>query len=206
MSDVDRLPACFAGFPGVVLHVSLDGVIRGSNGRLERALGQPVIGVPFASVIDTTTCGDKWDRILVIAREPNATVRCELVFARADVVEEPRSFSVLGDAESGLVWLLEHPTDPRVEEIYQQVTSVNSELVTAARELVRERARLVHALDVTERLAAQVKAQSEVLGTQNEEIVAMTDALDAQRRELERLRAELDGILEQARSLRAAQS
>jgi hypothetical protein len=62
-----RLPGCFAGFPAVVLHVAADGTVVDSNGHLERELGRAIVGQPFVSVLDSSSCGDKWERVLATA-------------------------------------------------------------------------------------------------------------------------------------------
>ena len=146
-----HLPACFARLPGVVLLVSGDGVVTESNGRLERELGRQVVGQPFASALDADSCGDKWQRALAASRDPGGNTVFELVFASTDTVLEPRPFSVLWDADISSIWVMEHPTDPRMDGVRREVTEVNSELANAQRDLVRERGRLASALSDTER-------------------------------------------------------
>jgi signal transduction histidine kinase len=146
-----HLSPCFAGFPGAVLHLSPGGRVIESNGRLERELGRVLIGERFSDVIDAESCGEKWDRVLAAAPSTGATSTCELVLANGDEVLEPRSFSVLWDADVSVVWLIEHPSDRRMETVRQQVTEVNSELASAQRDLVRERERLAQALADAER-------------------------------------------------------
>ena len=187
-----RLPSCFGGFPGVVALVTADGTVLESNGRLEAELGRAIVGAPFADLLDSASCGDKWRRLLAAASGPNAAQNGELVFARSDAVTEPRSFSLLGDGDGSLVWLIEHPSDPRLDDVRQEVTGVNSELANTQRDLVRERARLAHALGETERLASRVNEQNQALGERNEELLVMTEELVEQRRELERSNRALD--------------
>jgi len=148
---IRHLSPCFVGFPGAVLHLSPDGRVMESNGRLERELGRVLIGERFSDVIDAESCGNKWDRVLAAASSTGATSTCELVLANGDEVLEPRSFSVLWDADVPVVWLIEHPSDRRMETVRQQVTEVNSELASTQRDLVRERERLAQALADAER-------------------------------------------------------
>jgi signal transduction histidine kinase len=146
-----KLAPCLAGFPAAVLHLSPGGRILDSNGRLERELGKRVIGERFFSLIDAESCGEKWNRVLAAAASTGAGSTCELVLMNGEVMLEPKSFSVLWDADSSVAWLIEHPSDRRMETIRQQVTEVNSELASAQRGLVRERERLAQALADTER-------------------------------------------------------
>ena len=148
---VPHLAPCLAGFPAAVLHLSPGGRVIASNGRLERELGLPVIGERFSEIIDAESSGEKWDRVFAAVSSTGGASTCELVLASGDVILEPKSFSVLWDAESSVVWLIEHPSDRRMETVRQQVTEVNSELASAQRDLVRERERLAQALADTER-------------------------------------------------------
>ena len=148
---VPHLSPCFAGFPGAVLHLSPGGRVIDSNGYLERELGKPVIGERFAQIIDTESCGEKWNRVLAATSSTGAASTCELVLATGETILEPKTFSVLWDAEASFVWLVEHPSDRRMDTVMQQVTEVNSELESAQRHLVRVRERLAQALAETGR-------------------------------------------------------
>ena len=148
---IPQLAPCLAGFPAAVLHFSPGGMILDSNGRLERELGKRVIGERFFSLIDAESCGEKWNRVLAAAASTGVASTCELVLTNGEVMLEPKAFSVLWDADSSVVWLIEHPSDRRMEIVRQQVTEVNSELASAQRGLVRERERLAQALADTER-------------------------------------------------------
>jgi hypothetical protein len=181
-----RLPTCFRRFPGAVLQLSPEGVVLGSNGRLERELGRSLMGRPFAEVLDPDSSARKWARILADAPglpdEENAA--WELILRGVDTLPEPRPFSVLWDAEAEVIWLLEHRPDPRLDTLREQVTEVNSELANAQRELVKERARLAHALAElgeqhreTQRLSGILQEQNEELEAQNEELLATTEEL-----------------------------
>jgi len=146
-----HLPACFAGFPGAVLHLSPDGRVIESNGHLEREFGKPVVGERFSEIIDAESCGEKWNRVLAAASSTGAPSTCELVLAKGETMLEPKAFSVLWDAEWLFIWLVQHPQDWRMDNVRQQVNEVNSELASAQRGLVRERERLAHSLADTER-------------------------------------------------------
>ena len=148
---ITHLPPCFAGFPGAVLQLSPGGRVIESNGNLERELGKPVIGEWFSQFIDAESCGEKWNRVLAAAPSTGAASACELVLAKNETMLEPKAFSVLWDAELSIVWLVEHPSDRRMDTVRQQVTEVNSELASTQRDLVRERERLAQALADAER-------------------------------------------------------
>ena len=201
-----RLPACFAAFPAAVLQVGRDGVVLESNGRLERELGRTVIGEPFVTVLDDASCGDKWLRAVAAAREPNAIVITELVFATADSVLEPRPFSVLWDADADLAWLIEHPVDSHVETVRREMADVNSELAGAHRQLVRERGRLdefAHA--ISHDLKSPLRSVANYARWIEEDLgdVLMGEArghMTLLRSQVERMRAMISGVLEYARS------
>ena len=215
-----HLPACFARLPGVVLLVSADGVITESNGRLERELQRPVVGQPFASVLDSDSCGQKWQRALGAARSSDAPPICELVLANGDTVFEPRPFSILWDAEISSVWIIEHPTDPRMDGVRREVTEVNSELANAQRDLIRERGRLAEALSDAERsnrlldefahaishdLKAPLRSVANYARWIEEDIgdVLTGEArghMDLLRAQVERMRAMISGVLDYSRS------
>jgi signal transduction histidine kinase len=201
-----RLPACFAAFPAAVLQVTADGMVVDSNGRLERELGRSIVGEPFAAVLDATSCGEKWRRAITAAREPNASVVSELVLMKDDDVLEPRPFSVMWDAESALIWLIEHPVDSRVDGIRREVTEVNSELSTAHRALVRERGRLDEfAHVISHDLKAPLRSVANYARWIEEDV---GDALSAEARghmallrsQVDRMRRMISGVLEYARS------
>lgn len=174
------LPACFRRYPGAVLQCSPEGVVLGSNGRLERELGMELVGRPFAAVLDADSCADKWARILVEA--PAATDGedqvWELVLRGSGTLPEPRSFSALWDADSGSLWVLEHPRDPRMDGLREQVTEVNSELANTQRDLVKERGRLARALEELEEQYRVVSRLARTVREQNEELERSNQALD----------------------------
>jgi signal transduction histidine kinase len=203
-----------------VLIVSPEGIVTESNGRLERELGRPIIGHPFASALDAESCGEKWRRLLAEVRAPDAYTVSELVLAKSDTVLEPRSFYVLWDAEISSVWLMEHPTDPRMDAVRREVTEVNSELANTQRDLVRERGRLADALSDTERsnrlldefahaishdLKAPLRSVANYARWIEEDIgeVLTGEArghMDLLRAQVERMRTMINGVLDYSRS------
>ena len=201
-----RLPACFAGFPAVVLHVAADGSVLDSNGHLERQIGRAIVGQPFASVLDSASCGDKWERVLASVRVPNAATVIELVLAGGDVAAEPRTFSVLPDDDAAVLWLIEHPVDPHMTGVRQQVTEINSELATTHRSLVRERGRLdefAHA--ISHDLKAPLRSVANYARWVEEDVgPALTGEarghMTLLRAQVERMRRMIDGVLDYARS------
>lgn len=218
-----HVPSCFARLPGVVLLVSGDGIVTESNGRLEKELDRPIVGQPFASALDAESCGEKWQRMLSNARNPDASTVGELVLANNDTVLEPRPFSVLWDPDIASVWVMEHPTDPRMDGVRREVTEVNSELANTQRDLVRERGRLADALGDTERsnrlldefahaishdLKAPLRSVANYARWIEEDIgdVLTGEArghMDLLRAQVERMRTMINGVLDYARSGRA---
>jgi signal transduction histidine kinase len=168
-----RLPTCFRRLAGAVLQLSADGVVLDSNGVLEGELGRELRGRPFAEILDPASSRRKWDRILALASDGprNDDVTWELILVGRDSLPEPRPFSVLWDADAQLLWLIEHRPDPRLDALREQVTEVNSELANTQRELLKERGRLAHALETTERL-------SDILRERNDELERSNAALD----------------------------
>ena len=189
------LPRCFTGYPAAVLHVSSDGTVIDSNGRLERELNRVIVGQPFAAMLDPESSSGKWNGVIAglgASTEPADAVVCELVLSTGDSLLEPRSFSVLWDRDAAVAWVIEHPLDPRVDDVRREVTEVNTELANTQRDLVRDRARLANALDLADRLTGQVSRQNERLAAQNEELLVITKELNEQRQALERSNRLLD--------------
>lgn len=173
-----RVPACFRHFPAIVLGLSADGRVQASNGRLEEWLARPVVGHDFAELLDAPSSRPRWVALLSRAAEadadPAACVR-ELVLYGQDSLSEPRTFSLVRDTDAPTVfWLVEHPTDPRLDDLRERVVGVNSELANAQRDLVKERGRLAAALeqlereyDVTHALAIELEARNTALARSN---------------------------------------
>jgi signal transduction histidine kinase len=171
------LPVCLRRFPGAVLHVSAEGTVLASNGRLEAALGVELVGRPFAAALDADSSGAKWARLLAgpdVAGDPV----WELVLRGRETLAEPRAFSAVRDPDSATLWLMEHPRDARLDHLRELAEDVNSELANTQRELLRERGRLARALERIER--------------QHERLQATAAALEARQAELERSNRALD--------------
>jgi signal transduction histidine kinase len=137
-------------WPGVVLRVADDGTIAASNGRLEALLDVAVVGRPVDELLDEEASRRKWERL---AEGGDASGPWELIFCTDERMLPTGRFSLLRDAadpQSGR-WLIEHPGMPRVAELAAQVAQIDTELSTAQRALVIERARLASALAEAER-------------------------------------------------------
>ena len=207
-----RLSACFAAFPGAVLHLAPDGTVLESNGWLERELGRAIVGQPFASLLDTASCGEKWERVLAGAGEPNAKSTYELMLDGSGTASEPRRFSVLRDDDADVIWVIEHPIDPHLGDVQQQFSEVNSELAGAHRALVRERGRLdefAHA--ISHDLKAPLRSVANYARWIEEDVGnALTGEARAHmellRSQVERMRRMIDGVLEYARSGRTREA
>jgi signal transduction histidine kinase len=193
------LPTWLERLPGVVCALSADGRVRASNGRLEAELGRSPVGEPFVDLLDAESSCAKWERLLAGATTASSGTTCELILAGDDTLPEPRAFTVLWDAESARVWLVEHPRDGRLDALREQVVEVNSELTNTQRDLLRERARLAHALDELEgqyreqeRLSRMLQAQKAEIEARNAALLATTGELHARQQELERSNRALD--------------
>ena len=137
-------------WPGVVLRVADDGTIAASNGRLEALLDVAVVGRRVDELLDEEASRRKWARL---AEGADVSGPWELIFCTDERMLPTGRFSLLRDAadpQSGR-WLIEHPGMPRVAELAAQVAQIDTELSTAQRALVIERARLASALAEAER-------------------------------------------------------
>ncbi|HEU0014278.1 MAG TPA: ATP-binding protein [Longimicrobium sp.] len=184
------------GFPGAVLELSLgDGTVTESNGRLEAELpGCRVVGAPLDRVLDAAS-GRKLrtllDRLAAPPEgPPEPSAAWELMIEACDQLQ-PRAFFPVPDAAGGRVWLVEAPRDPRLQRLYEELASVNSEQANTQRQLAKEKARLARALDELERelgqndrLSRTLQAQNEEMEAQNEELLAMTEELHAGQEQL----------------------
>ncbi|HYH83704.1 MAG TPA: HAMP domain-containing sensor histidine kinase [Longimicrobium sp.] len=143
-----------------MLELSPGGVVLGSNGRLDEALGCDLAGRPLAEVLDETS-QHKWSLILSAADDPGPGWPWELVFQGAGSLELHAFLVVRGGAGGEeRLWLLEHEPTRQGEHLYDAISELNSELVQTQRELAREQRRLANALrDAT----AAVAARDEVL-------------------------------------------
>ena len=145
------LDGALRAFPGVVCVVASDGTVLDSNGCLEREVGRAVVGTRFGAIVDEASSGAKWERLLAGARGAPGGVTWELVLAGEGTPAEPRAFSAIWDRARDALVLVEHPRDPRLDDLREQVVDVNSEIAGAQRELLRERSRLRRTLAELER-------------------------------------------------------
>ena len=134
--------APFAFYPAIMLRLAEAGVITDSNGVLEQRAGRAAIGRPLREFLDDTSAA-KLDKLL--AARPDKPVTRELVWALHGQLQEPLVHTIAGAAD-GTFLLAEHPRDPKLARLTQEVSEVNSEVVNTQRELSRERARLATAL------------------------------------------------------------
>jgi signal transduction histidine kinase len=134
-----------AGWPAVAVQLAPSGEIASSNGHLEALVGESVVGRRLASLLDEGPSSEKWEAALA-GGAPSSTL--ELIFRVHNTLIAPRAFSLLRSDELVLV---EHPVHPRLAELAAAVDSTNTDLATAQRALVIERARLAAALKELER-------------------------------------------------------
>ena len=205
-----------SGWPGIAIHLTAQGEIIASNGHLETLLGIPVVGRRLLDILDDGPSADKW-RLLLEAKAP-ATF--EVIFSANDVSTSPRAFSLLpaGDDELAVV---EHPAHPRLNALAAEVEATNSDLATAQRALVIERARLAAALKELERsntaldefahavshdLKAPLRAMKDSGEILKEPAVAAADREQHAQRVIDlvgRMRRMIDGVFEYARAGRS---
>ena len=203
------LDGALRAFPGVVCVVAADGTVLDSNGRLEREAGRAVVGTRFGAVVDEASSGAKWDRLLAGARGTAGGVTWELVLAGEGTPAEPRAFSAIWDRGRDALLLVEHPRDPRLDGLREQVIDVNSEIASAQRELLRERSKLRRTLAELERsnraLDEFAHAVSHDLKAPLRSIVNYATWLDEDAGALlpDDARAHLDGIRAQGARMRA---
>jgi signal transduction histidine kinase len=152
MMDSITLPATvdLGAWPGVALRVQRDGTITASNGQLEAMLAVPVLGRHVEELLDAEASRRKWSRLAV---DDGDAGPWELIFCTDERMLPTGRYAMLhdvADPEAGR-WLVEHPPAPRLAELAMQVARIDTELSTAQRALVIERARLASALAEAER-------------------------------------------------------
>jgi len=152
MMDAITLPASvdLGAWPGVALRVQGDGTITASNGQLEAMLDVSVLGRHVEELLDEEASRRKWSRLTAVDADAGPW---ELIFCTGERMLPTGRYSMLHDVanpEAGR-WLIEHPPAPRLAELATQVARIDTELSTAQRALVIERARLASALAEAER-------------------------------------------------------
>lgn len=140
------------GWPGVVVGLSGSGHVVTSNGRLDALVGVSVVGRAVSELLDMESSGRKWERIATMAARDTGKI-WELVFRDASRLHEARGFSAFParGGDGAVIWLVEHPVDPRVVALNDQIAGINSELAMTQRSLVKEQMRLAAALKELER-------------------------------------------------------
>lgn len=144
-----------ARYPGAALEVSEDGTVLTSNKLLDASLGRELEQTVLAQALDSSSQA-KWQHLLT-NRDQVKTY--ELAFEAADSLEV-RRFIAIWSLQEPTLWLIEHPRDPRMEELYLELSALNSELSTTQRAIARERSRLARALEQAE---IAVRTRDEVL-------------------------------------------
>ena len=144
-------------YPGAALEISDGGIVLGSNGLLDKMVGRQLIGSNFTDILDVSA-HNKWQALRERGAEGEPYV-CELAFATPDTIEARRFLALRGAAEP-IIWLVEQPHDPKMEQLYQELTSLNAEMSAIQREIARERSRLAKALAAAE---SAVRTRDDVL-------------------------------------------
>jgi signal transduction histidine kinase len=130
-------------FPGAVLEVAADGVVRASNGRTEEWMARAVVGRPLSEMLEEGSRG-KLEATAPAPGEPPR--RVELAFDEGDTYRL-RTFVAVREPGGGrALWLFEQPAELSDSGVYEEIAALNSDLAEAHRQLGRERARLARAL------------------------------------------------------------
>jgi signal transduction histidine kinase len=169
--------------PAAILELSQDGVVRESNGRLEKLVGRDVVGRSFADLLDTTS-REKWRRLLERRDELPQGSLCELVFDVKGTMELRRFTTVWGrENHDDVVWLIENADDEGLEPLLIELGEANTELVDVQRNLAKERSHLnrviadaeaarIQAERASSRLQVLHAVSSSVLATHTQEEIA----------------------------------
>ena len=142
-------------YPGATLEISETGTVISSNKLLDQALGRDLINTDLADILDSSS-QQKWHKAL---SRSNDVLTYELAFHARDTLEV-RRFIIAWSKVEPLLWLIEHPRDARMEQLYAELSALNSELSLAQREIARERTRMARALEHAE---AAIRTRDEVL-------------------------------------------
>jgi signal transduction histidine kinase len=191
------LHSSLRAFPGAVLELSADGTVTDSNGRVESALGRELVGGPLAAVLDRPSAA-KLERVLAGAAPPDAA--CEMVFEGESSALSVAFFPTRAEGGTGgAVWLVECLRDVRVGQLHDELQGAYSGLLNTQRDLAKEKARLVRALDElerelreNERLSHELQRQNEEVEAQNEELLAMTEELHSGQEQLLQVNHQLE--------------
>jgi signal transduction histidine kinase len=167
-------------FPGAVLQVDADLIIRESNGRAEERAGGPVVGRPLVDLLED---GSRAKARGAMPGPGDPPRRLELVF------DEPgayrlRTFIVVREGGDPHAWLFEQVTEQGDAQFYEEISALNADLSEAHRQLGRERARLARAL------AAEGEARGAAESSRN--AIAALEAIT----ELALVRIDLDALLD----------
>ena len=166
-------------FPGLVLQVTADGVIRGSNGRAETRGGGAVIGRTLDEMLEA---GSR-DKLRAGAPAPgDPPRRIELTFDEGSTYQL-RTFVAVREPDGQSLWLFEQPAELSDARFYEEIADLNADLSEAHRALGRERARLARAL------AAEGEAR--VAAEASRKAMAVLEGIS----EVALVRADLDTLL-----------
>ena len=167
-----RLDDCLRVFPGIVIEMGLDGTVLNSNGHLERLIGREITGTPFASALDDTS-QEKLHRLLAPDAPTQLGDRLELILVAPRTLEV-RTFLVqrTEPPDEPRIWLVEFVRDPELEQLHEELAAVNTDMVTAQRELTRERTRLARALAREQEARSAVERANDRIRA----LLAITDA------------------------------
>ena len=141
------IPEWIRNYPGAVVQLSRVGLVLYSNGEIERESGNAIEGRPFVSVVDRASSERKVRRILERRTGADGERRqlWELILHHRAGLGDPRPFVCTVDDDSDTIWLVEQLHDPRTAMLSERLSEINSEIVTAHRELSQQRARLAQA-------------------------------------------------------------
>lgn len=141
-------------YPGIVLAVDRDGRIAWSNQRLDALLEVDLPGQEFVSILHPSSV-EKGRRLL---EGSGSEAPWELLLTGPDA---PRMTTFIAGRDSTHLWLFEDPFAAGRDARFERLTGIHSDLVTAQRQLARERAEVERALDREEQAVAAARAALE---------------------------------------------
>ena len=129
-------------FPGAILELDADGVIRGSNGRAEERAGTSVVGRRLAELLED---GSR-EKLRSLPGAGDSPRRVELGFDEGHTYRLRTFLAVRDPGDGRSLWLFEQAVEQGDAQFYEEISALNADLSEAHRQLGRERARLARAL------------------------------------------------------------
>jgi signal transduction histidine kinase len=154
-------------FPGLVLQLTRDGVVRATNVAAQELLGAHANDGLLSAVLEESS-REKLAYLLSRTEDASARGFWELAF-RTGTKYDVREFVPVW-SEDDTVWLIERMPDEQNRNRYEQFSDLNAQLVVTQRELRREKSELIEAL-------AREAAARSAAETAHEEVIAANQAV-----------------------------